>query len=88
MIDIPPFNKTSEQDIYLSIFEEKLTTYCTLMDKVKDALYGPGFGNYTNLPGSSFQVLEKITSDLINVTSNEYALTTRNTLNNYTLGDK
>jgi len=88
MIDIPPFDKTSEEDAYLSIFEEKLTTYSTLMDKVKDALYGPGFGNYANLPGTCFQVLEKITTDLVNSTSHDYEFHYNKTLNDYTLGDK
>ena len=88
MIDIPPFKTPTDEDLYLDMFDDKLTAYVALMDKVKDALYGPGFGNYSNLPGSCFQVLEKITSDLINLTSHEYAHVQKNTLKNYSLGEK
>jgi hypothetical protein len=88
MIDIPPFKKPTDEDLYLDMFDDKLTAYLALMDKVKDAIYGPGFGNYSNLPGSCFQVLEKITSDLVNVTSHEYVLVQKNTLKNYSLGEK
>ena len=88
MIDIPEFKTPTDEDLYLDMFDDKLTAYVALMDKVKDALYGPGFGNYSNLPGSCFQVLEKITSDLVNVTSHEYVLVQKNTLKNYSLGEK
>ena len=88
MIDIPPFKTPTDEDLYLDMFDDKLTAYVALMDKVKDALYGPGFGNYSNLPGSCFQVLEKITSDLVNVTSHEYVLVQKNSLKNYSLGEK
>jgi len=88
MIDIPPFKTPTDEDLYLDMFDDKLTAYVTLMDKVKDALYGPGFGNYSNLPGSCFQVLEKITSDLVNLTSHEYVLVQKNSLKNYSLGEK
>lgn len=87
MIDIPRFNKVTDQDVYLDIFDDKLTAYITLLDKVKDALYGKGFGNYANIPGTCQQVLEKITSDLINLTSHEYSQHSA-TLKDYTLGDK
>jgi hypothetical protein len=88
MIDIPPFKTPTDEDLYLDMFDDKLTAYLALMDKVKDAIYGPGFGNYSNLPGSCFQVLEKITSDLVNVTSHEYVLVQKNSLKNYSLGEK
>jgi len=88
MIDIPEFKTPTDEDLYLDMFDDKLTAYVALMDKVKDALYGHGFGNYSNLPGSCFQVLEKITSDLVNVTSHEYVLVQKNTLKNYSLGEK
>lgn len=88
MIDIPSFKTPTDEDLYLDMFDDKLTAYVTLMDKVKDALYGPGFGNYSNLPGSCFQVLEKITSDLVNLTSHEYVLVQKNSLKNYSLGEK
>jgi hypothetical protein len=87
MIDIPRFNKQTDEDLYLDMFDDKLAAYTMLMDKVKDAIYGPGFGNYANLPGSCFQVLEKITSDLVNLTSHEYAQQSA-TLKNYSLGEK
>lgn len=88
MIDIPFFKKPTDEDLYLDMFDDKLTAYTTLMDKVKNALYGPGSGNYSNLPGSCLQVVEKITSDLINLTSHEYAHVQKASLKNYTLGDK
>ena len=88
MIDIPPFKTPTDEDLYLDMFDDKLTAYVTLLDKVKDALYGKGYGNYANIPGTCQQVLEKITSDLINVTSHEYAQIKYNTLKDYTLGDK
>jgi hypothetical protein len=88
MIDIPPFKTPTDEDLYLDMFDDKLTAYVTLLDKVKDALYGKGFGNYANIPGTCQQVLEKITSDLVNLTSHEYAHVKSNTLKDYTLGDK
>jgi len=88
MIDIPPFKTPTDEDLYLDMFDDKLTAYVTLLDKVKDAMYGTGYGNYANLPGTCQQVLEKITSDLINLTSHEYAHVKNNTLKDYTLGDK
>jgi hypothetical protein len=88
MIDIPPFETPTDEDLYVNMFDDKLTAYTTLMDKVKDALYGPGFGNYANMPGSCLDVVERITSDLINLTSHEYTLTKKATLKDYTLGDK
>jgi hypothetical protein len=88
MIDIPEFKTPTDEDLYLDMFDDKLNAYVTLMGKVKDSLYGPGFGNYSNLPGSCFQVLEKITSDLVNLTSHEYVLIQKNSLKNYSLGEK
>lgn len=87
MIDIPRFNKVTDQDVYLDMFDDKLTAYTTLMDKVKDALYGPGYGNYSNLPGTCLDVVERITTGLINLTSHEYSQHSA-TLKSYTLGDK
>jgi len=88
MIDIPPFKTPTDEDLYISMFEDKLTAYTTMLDKVKDAMYGPGYGNYANLPGSCQQVLESITTNLVNLTSHEYAHVKKNTLKDYTLGDK
>lgn len=88
MIDIPPFKTPIDQDLYLDMFDDKLTAYITLMDKVKEAMYGKGHGNYANLPGTCQQVIEKITTDLINLTSHEYAQVQKASLKDYTLGDK
>jgi len=98
MIDIPQFKTPVDEDLYVSMFEDKLAAYTTLMDKVKDAMYGPGFGNYSNLPGTCLQVLEKITSDLINLTSHDYGIIKNkepewahpesSLAKNYSLGDK
>ena len=98
MIDIPRFDTPTDQDLYTDLFDDKLTAYAAMMDKVKDVLYGPGFGNYSNLPGTCFQVLEKITTDLVDATTHDYVLTKKNKVGwanpesslakNYTLGDK
>jgi len=88
MIDIPPFKTPTDQDLYLDMFDDKLTAYITLLDKVKETMYGTGHGNYANLPGSCLEVVERITTNLINLTSHEYAHIKHNTLTNYTLGDK
>jgi len=98
MIDIPQFKTPTDEDLYISMFEDKLAAYTTLMDKVKDAMYGPGFGNYSNLPGTCQQVLEKITTDLINLTSYRYDRIKKNQpewahpesslAKNYSLGEK
>lgn len=88
MIDIPAFQSTTDEDLYISMFEDKLTAYTTMLDKVKDAMYGPGYGNYANLPGTCQQVLESITTNLVNLTSHEYVHVKKNTLKDYTLGDK
>lgn len=87
MIDIPPFKKPTDEDLYVDMFDDKLTAYITLMDKVKEAMYGKGYGNYANLPGSCQQVVEKITTNLINLTSHEYAQQ-QASLKDYTLGEK
>ena len=98
MIDIPQFKTPTDEDMYVSMFEDKLAAYTTLMDKVKDAMYGPGFGNYSNLPGTCLQVLEKITTDLVDATSHDYGIIKKNQpewahpesslAKNYSLGDK
>ena len=86
---MPDFQSPQEEDYYHNIFDDKLTTYITLLDKVKEAMYGTGYGNYANLPGSCQQVLEKITSDLINSSTLYYRHVPFNdTLKDYTLGDK
>ena len=98
MIDIPQFKTPVDQDLYVDMFEDKLTAYITLMDKVKEAMYGVGGGNYANLPGTCLQVVEKITTDLVDATSHDYGIMKKNEVGwahpesslskNYSLGDK
>ena len=72
MSNFPNFKTVEDETLYYEIFEENLTTYKYVLDKVKDELYGTGFGNYSNLPGSCFEVVYKITNTLINETTQKF----------------
>lgn len=70
-MSIPDFKTEEHQTEFELLFEQKATTYINLMNKVKDLMYGPGGGNYSNLPGTCQEVLRDIAQSLIYDT--EYA---------------
>jgi len=72
MNNFPNFQTNEEEILFYEIFEENLTTYKYILDKVKDELYGKGTGNYANLPGSCFQIVYSITNDLIGESIRKY----------------
>lgn len=98
MTNIPTFQNFEDETRYHELFDEKLAEYKYVLDKVKDELYGKGFGNYSNLPGTCFQIVYNITNNLIYETTSrfeeefpEYKVTSNpsseNQLN-FTLGEK
>lgn len=72
MTDIPDFKNSSDETLYYQMFDNNLTQYKYVMDKVKEELYGTGFGNYANLPGSCFAVVKEITNNLIYSTTERF----------------
>ena len=62
---IPNFQSEDHQTEYELIFEQKATIYINMMNKVKDLMYGPGGGNYSNLPGTCQEVIKDITQSLL-----------------------
>lgn len=70
-MSIPNFQSQDHSDEFHLLFEEKAIVYIDLMNKVRDLMYGPGGGNYANLPGTCQEVLRDITQHLIYET--EYA---------------
>ena len=70
-MSIPDFQSPEHQTEFELLFEQKATIYINLMNKVKDMMYGPGGGNYSNLPGTCQEVLRDIAQSLIYDT--EYA---------------
>lgn len=70
-MSIPDFQSTEHQEEFELLFEQRAQVYVNLMNKVKDLMYGPGGGNYSNLPGTCQEVLRDITQSLMYDT--EYA---------------
>ena len=62
---IPNFQSEDHQTEYELIFEQKATIYINMMNKVKDMMYGTGYGNYANLPGTCQEVIKDITQSLL-----------------------
>jgi hypothetical protein len=71
-MDLPDFKNGDDEILYYEIFEENLTAYKFMLDKVKEELYGKGTGNYSNLPGSCFEVVNDITRSLMYQTSTQF----------------
>jgi len=64
-MNIPDFQTEEHQAEFELLFEQKAEMYVSLMNKVKDMMYGPGGGNYSNLPGTCQEVLRDITQSLM-----------------------
>lgn len=71
-MNIPDFKNGDDEQVYYDLFDEKVVQYKFLLDKVREELYGAGNGNYANLPGSCFVVLNDITLAIMQDTSKEY----------------
>ena len=71
-MEFPKFKSSGDETLYYEIFEENLATYKFMLDKVREELYGKGNGNYSNLPGSCFEVLNDITRSLVFQTSTQF----------------
>jgi hypothetical protein len=69
---LPDFKTPQDEDLFYTIFDDKLATYSYVLNKVKEELYGKGTGNFANLPGSCFEVVNDITKILIEDTKEEY----------------
>lgn len=91
-MDLPNFKNGDDEQVYYNLFDENVFQYKFLLDKVREELYGKGNGNYSNLPGSCFEVINDITKSLIQQTTNEFTKKTRalqsEDHNTFTLGDK
>ena len=64
-MNVPTFKSEKHEAEFVFIFEDKAQTYINLMNKIKDMMYGPGTGNYANLPGSCLEVVNDITRSLL-----------------------
>ena len=64
-MSIPDFQSPEHQEEFELLFEQKATLYINMMNKVRDLMYGPGGGNYANLPGTCQEVIKDITQSLI-----------------------
>ena len=64
-MNIPNFQTEEHQQEFELLFEQKAQVYINMMNKVKDMMYGPGGGNYANLPGTCQEVIKDITQSLI-----------------------
>ena len=64
-MSIPDFQTEEHQQEFEQLFEQKAQVYINMMNKVKDMMYGPGGGNYANLPGTCQEVIKDITQSLI-----------------------
>ena len=64
-MSIPDFQTEEHLAEFELLFEQKAELYVSLMNKVKDMMYGPGGGNYSNLPGTCQEVLRDITQSLM-----------------------
>ena len=62
---IPTFKSEKDEAEFVFLFEDKAQTYINLMNKVKDMMYGTGYGDYRNLPGTCQEVLKDITQSLL-----------------------
>ena len=62
---IPTFKSQEHEDEFTLLFAQKVNTYISLMNQVKDMMYGTGTGNYANLPGSCLEVVKDITQSIL-----------------------
>ena len=62
---IPNFKSQEHEDEYTLLFAQKANTYITLMNQVRDMMYGSGNGDYRNLPGTCLEVVKEITQSLL-----------------------
>ena len=62
---IPNFKSEKDEAEYVFLFEDKANTYITLMNKVREMMFGTGNGDYRNLPGSCLEVVRDITQSLL-----------------------
>jgi hypothetical protein len=62
---IPTFKTQEHEDEFVLLFEQRAQIYVTLMNKVKNLMYGTGHGNYANLPGSCQEIIRDITGSLL-----------------------
>ena len=66
MSEIPDFKSTSDYDVYITLFEEKLTVYATLFNKVKQFL------NLDYIDGHVVTSINDITRSLTYDTSSSF----------------
>lgn len=71
MTDIPKFNNVNDEEIYQTIFSEKLNDYYMLMSSVR-ARFFPNY-NWDNLNAETLSVLRDITTMLIYNTTQEFS---------------
>jgi len=62
---IPTFKSQEHEDEYTLLFAQKANTYISLMNHVRDMMYGTGNCDYRNLPGTCLEVVRDITQSLL-----------------------
>ena len=70
MSDIPDFKSTNDEEIYQTIFSEKLNDYYMLMSAVR-ARFFPNY-NWDNLTGDTLSVLRDMATMLIYNATEEF----------------
>jgi hypothetical protein len=68
--DIPDFKSTNDEEIYQTIFSEKLNDYYMLMSAVR-ARFFPNY-NWDQLTGDTLSVLRDMTAMLVYNTTEEF----------------
>lgn len=89
MINVPNIENLAHDNEFIELFDEKLSYYKFLMDKVKNSFFGDEY-KYANLSGSEIDQIRLITdavlaytNDHFELTHQQYALTG---LKNFSLG--
>lgn len=74
MTSFPNFKSHDHYEDFVGIFKERAENYVALMNIVKDEMYGQGYGNYANLPGTCQEVLHKVTQQILSDAHHDFKL--------------
>lgn len=74
MTSFPNFKTHDHYEDFVGIFKERAENYINLMNIVKDHMYGPGAGNYANLPGTCQEVLYKVTQQILSDADDDFKM--------------
>ena len=72
MADIINFKSQPDWEDYQLIFEENLTVYMALLNRVREEMYGKGGGNWSNVPGSCAERVIDITNSIMYAAGSQF----------------